>query len=108
MKDAGDSYEAALTACPDDLRAASDDNCHFDIAGSGTRRGMSDKTLAHMASAEEHMEVPVEIAVANSVASGVLGIIRKYYLLLPAGPARSYGWEVIGGAHRKNGGASGD
>jgi len=93
MKDAGDSYEAALKALPDGLRAASDDNCHFDIANSGTRRGMSDKTLAQMASAEEHMEVPVEIAVANSVASGVLGNIRKHLplLSLPAGPARSCG-----------------
>jgi hypothetical protein len=27
------------------------------------------------------MKVPVEIAVANSVAPGVLGNIRKYYLL---------------------------
>jgi hypothetical protein len=53
MKDAGDSYEAALKASPDDLRAVSDDNRHFDIAGSGTRRGMSDKSLAQMASAEE-------------------------------------------------------
>jgi hypothetical protein len=43
---------------------------------------MSDKTLAQMASAEEHMEVPVEIAVANSAASGVLGNIRKHHLLL--------------------------
>jgi hypothetical protein len=42
---------------------------------------MSGKSSAQMTSAEERMKVPVEIAVANSAASGVLGNIRKYYLL---------------------------
>jgi hypothetical protein len=62
-----------------------------------------------MATAEKRMKVPVDIAVANSVASGVLGNIRKQYLLFQqVQRAAVIEKSLIDGAKRKNGGASGD
>ena len=54
------------------------------------------------------MKVPVEIAVANSVASGVLGNIRKHYLLFQLVQRAAVVEKSTMELTEKNGGACGD